>query len=205
MQKTGTRRGRDGLLVASGAALMLVTLLVLQSLLGIGPFTRTITTYNPTYGHVSDAYASHLARLSERNLTAVMGDYESNATVDWVGVPFHGVSPGSGISSGAYTGSKNISILLAILLGKFNGNFSLSSERQSIGQVGGGGAWIVNSTLSIHGYGQCCSSGNQQVVSQANGTLVAQDLYADVNGIWLISRETWNFAQVGLQIPVISA
>jgi hypothetical protein len=50
MQGTASRRTRDGIFVASGAALMLAALIVVQSLVGSGLFsakTVTVTRWSP--------------------------------------------------------------------------------------------------------------------------------------------------------------
>ncbi len=178
-----TAREREGILFGAGAGLTLIILLVLQSLIGSGLFsTRTVTvtvTTSDAYEQVSDAYASHLMQLNARNINAVASEYESNATVEWVGPVEVGV--------GNYSGTANIKIMLGSSIGKFNGNFSLSNEYQSIGEVKGSNAWMVNSTFNFHG--------NNPVVGNVNGTVVAQDSYAHVNDTWLIAWEIWNFTQ----------
>jgi Na+-transporting NADH:ubiquinone oxidoreductase subunit NqrD len=84
------QRERDGILIGSGAGLTLIILLVLQSFIGSGLFsTRTVTvtvTNSDAYEQVSDAYAYHLMVLNARNINAVPGEYESNATVEWRGL-----------------------------------------------------------------------------------------------------------------------
>jgi hypothetical protein len=164
--------------VASGAAVMLAVLLVLQSLLGSGLFstktvTVTVTTPDP-YEQVASAYASHLAQLRARNISAVASGYESNATVEWTGVV-----PGM---NGNYSGAGNIKILWGSFIGKLL-NFSLSNEYQSLGLKGGDS--VVNSTFDFRGY--------DAAVGELNGTVVAQDTYEAVGGSWLIAHETWNF------------
>jgi hypothetical protein len=182
------QRERDGILIGAGAGLTLIVLLVLQSFIGSGLFsTRTVTvtvTDSDAYEQVSDAYAYHLMVLNARNINAVPGEYESNATVEWTGV-----NPGL---NGNYSGAGNIKILWGSFIGKLT-NFSLSNEYQSLGEVNGSNAWMVNSTFNFNGY--------DVVVGNINGTVVAQDLYAHVNGTWLIAREIWNFTQFNMPPP----
>jgi hypothetical protein len=182
MKRAGTR-STYGLLVGVGAAVMLIILLLLQSFIGSGLFgTRTVTvtvTTSDAYQQVSDAYASHLAHLNARNMNALASEYESNATAEWVGPVEVGV--------GNYSGPKEIVTNLASFLGKFNSNFSLSNDYQSIGKVRGSNSWMVNSTFDIQGY--------DAAVGRVNGTLFAQDSYAHVNDAWLIAWEIWNFTQ----------
>lgn len=167
--------------LGAGAVVALIALLLLQSFIGSGPFsTRTMTvTTSDAYEQVSDVYASHLIHLNARNMTAVASDYEGNATAEWVGP--------AGVGVGNYSGVKIILANLESFVGKFNGNFSLSNEYQSIGKVEGSNSWMVNSTFDIHGY--------DAAVGNVTGTVFAQDSYAQINGAWLIVRENWNFTQ----------
>jgi ketosteroid isomerase-like protein len=192
MQGTTSRRTREGILAASGAAVMLVVLLVLQSLLGSGLLsTKTVTVTAATsdsYEQVSDAYANHVEQLSARNIPAVVSGYETNATVEWTGVE-------AGMN-GNYSGAANIEILLGgDLFGKFI-NSSLSNEYQSIGVKGN--LSVVNSTFDIQGY--------SAVVGNVKVMVVAQDVYERTGGSsWLISRESWNFTQFNEQFPCCGA
>jgi hypothetical protein len=197
MKKGRTHGVRAGLLVGAGAAFMLIVLLVLQSVIGSGLFsTRTVTltvTTSDVHEQVSDAYGNHLMELNDTvcivpgyctlvDMGGVVGDYESNATVEWVG-PLD--------VAGNYSGSNNIGVMLRSFIGKFNSNFSLSNEYQSIGQVkGSGNTWMVNSTFNVRGY--------DGVVGDVSGSVVAQDVYAHTNGTWLIAREIWNFTQFNM-------
>jgi hypothetical protein len=188
MQGTTSRRTREGVLAASGAAVMLVALLILQSLLGGGLLsTKTVTvtaTTSDAYEQVADAYANHLGELSARNIPAMVSGYESNATVEWTGVV-----PGM---TGNYSGAANIKILLQ---GDFTGkflNFSLSKEYQSVGVKGNVSA--VNSTFTFQGY--------NAVEGETNGTVLAQDTYEHVGNSWLIAYEIWNFTSFYVQFYV---
>jgi len=188
MQPTSSSRPKAGILFASGAALMLVFLLLLQSLLGGAlPGTKTVTvtvTTSATDQEVADAYANHLALLSiPRTQSVPARGYESNATVEWTGAI-------AGLT-GNYSGSANISILLGSFFGKFV-NFSLSSENQSIRVRAG--TFVVNSTLVLQAY--------SSILGKVNGTIAAQDVYEHIGSSWLISRETWNFTQFNQQFPM---
>lgn len=188
MRGTASRRTRDGILVASGAALMLVVLLVLQLLVGSGPpstktVTATVTTSNPNE-QVADAYANHLLLLpfSSHYASALVSEYEENATIEWTGIEAAG--------TGNISGSNNIGIALGSFIGKFI-NFSISAKSQSIEAKGN--VSVVNSTLDFQGH--------SSVVGQVNGMIVAQDVYEHIGSSWLITRETWNFAQFNEQFP----
>jgi len=174
--------------VASGGAVMLVVLLVLQSLLGSGLFsTKTVTvtvTTSDSYEQVASAYASHLAQLSAGNISAVASGYESNATVEWTGAA-------AGALTGNYSGAGNIKILLGSFTGKLF-NFSLSNEYQSVGVKGN--VPVVNSTFNFQGY--------SAIEGKVNGTVLAQDTYEHVGNSWLIAHEMWNFTQYYVQFYV---
>ncbi len=189
MRGTDSRRTRDGILAASGAALMLAVLLVVQSFVGSGllstkTVTATVTTTNPNE-QVANAYADHLLLLpfSGHYASALASEYEANATIEWTGIEAAG--------TGNFSGSNNIEIALGSFIGKFV-NFSFSAESQSIEAKGN--LSVVNSTLSFRGY--------SSVVGQVNGLIVAQDVYEHVGSSLLISRETWNFTQFNEQFPV---
>jgi hypothetical protein len=187
MRGTESRRARDGILVASGAALMLAVLLVVQSFVGSGLLstkTATVTVRtSDAYEQVQNAYASHMMELSTRNPSAAVSGYESNATVEWTGVVL-------GLT-GSYSGAANIKILLGSFTGKLL-NFSLSNEYQSIGVKDN--VSVVNSTFNFQGY--------STIVGKVNGTVLAQDTYEHVGNSWLIAHEMWNFTQYHEQFYV---
>jgi hypothetical protein len=183
-----TRGTKDGLLIAMGAALMLIALLTLQSFVGSGLLSaRTVTvtlTTSDANEQVATAYANHLTQLSTRNIPALVSGYESNATVEWTGV-----APGM---NGDYSGSADIKILLGSFTGKFI-NFSYSHSYQSIRVKGN--VSVVNSTFDFQGF--------STVVGKVNGTVIAQDLYVHASGSsWLISSEIWNFTRFNEQFFV---
>ena len=188
MRGTASRRTRDSILAASGAALMLAVLLVVQSFVGTGllstkTVTATLTTTNPNE-QVANAYANHLLLLpfSGHYASAVANQYEASATIEWTGIEAAG--------TGNFSGSNNIEIALGSFIGKFI-NFSVSVESQSIDAKGN--VSVVNSTLGFRAY--------SSVVGRVNGTIVAQDVYEHVGPSWLIARETWNFTQFNVQFP----
>jgi hypothetical protein len=141
--------------------------------------TTTLTTTD-AYEQVSEAYASHLAHLNARDISALPGDYERNATVEFVGV-----NPGL---VGQYSGAMNIQILWGSFTGKLV-DFSLSNEYQSI-EVKNSSLSIVNSTFDFEG--------NDTVIGLVKGSVIAQDVYVHSDGGWLIDREVWNFTQFNM-------
>jgi len=168
------------------AALMIISLGVGYLAGGGRTTTVTVTTTSDAYQQVESAYEAHLTQLYSRNIAALASEYTPNATVEWTGS--QAVGPGN------YTGASTIKILWGSFIGKFT-NFSLSNEYQSIGVEGK--VSVVNSTFDFRGY--------NVVGGSVNGSVIAQDVYENVGGSWLIGRETWNFTQFNGQIPTIIA
>jgi hypothetical protein len=157
--------------------------------------SSTTVTAQDAYleGEVANAYATHVAQLSARDITALAGGYESNATVDWTTGSTTALTPiGFYISPGTFSGAVNIAILWGSTIGKFI-NFSVSDEHQSIGIKGD--VFLVNSTLDFRGWTYCDSSVGSE--GTMNGSVVAQDVYEHVSNSssWFIARESWNFTQ----------
>jgi hypothetical protein len=154
--------------------------------------TATMTVTAPDAypeGEVANAYATHLAQLSDRDITALGAGYESNATMEWTGV-----GPGW---NGDYSGVGNIKILWASVIGKFI-NFSVSDEHQSIGI--NGDVSLVNSTFDFRGwsYYVCGPQFVPPLAGNMTGSVTAQDVYERVStnsSSWSIARETWNFTK----------
>ena len=170
---------------------MLIVLLVLQSFIGSGLLstrtvttTATVTTQLPAgdYNLVVSAYTNHLSVLSSRNVSALLGGYESNSMVEWTG-------EAAGLQ-GNYTGD-GIGRVLTTLLGHMT-NFTLSNETQPIVGVQGR-YWVVNSTFHWAGY--------STVDGILTGTVAAEDSYVHVGNTWLIARETWTWTSFTCQFP----
>src|ERR1022692_2761992 len=167
-------RGRDGIFIGVGAGVMLIVLLVLQSFIGSGLFsTRTVTTTVTVstipiaYEQVSSAYADRFLLYDAENVSALLSGYESNATVEWTG-------EAQGLA-GNYTGSNEISPLLAFFPGKMS-NLTVAIDNQTP-VVSKGGYLVINSTFDFAGY--------SAVDGKISGKIAAQDSYAYVGGTWL--------------------
>ena len=175
----------------------MTALIVLQSFTGTGLFsTRTMSvTTTDSCEQVSNAYANHLAQLSTRSIPAIVNGYESNATVDWIGLTPGMTANSSGIA-GNYSGSSSIAILTGEFIARL-ANFSLANDSQVLA-VEPNGSVVVNSTFNFRGY--------DAVGGNINGTVVARDMYERVgDSSWLIARETWDFTQFQGQFPLVSA
>jgi hypothetical protein len=179
--RAANTRERDGILIGAGAGLTLIVLLILQSFVGSGLLsTRTVTatvtvsTIPIAYEQVSSAYANRFLLYDAKNVSALLNGYESNATVDWTG-------EAQGLA-GNYTGSNEISPLLAFFPGKMV-NLTVTIDNQTP-VVLKGGYLAINSTFDFAGY--------STVDGKISGTIAAEDSYTYVGSTWLIARETWN-------------
>ncbi len=166
-----------------GVALLLVGALA-GYLYGVDS-TQTKTT-TQGYDQVASAYANQLLLLDARNISALVSEFESNATVEWKGYA-NGLQAGHGPGvnrdlAGNYTGSKEISALLGAFL--TNANYLLvSNETQTIGAKGS--HWVVSSTFHF--------AGDSNSVGTFKGTIAARESYVRVGNTWLISNEVWDF------------
>jgi hypothetical protein len=135
---------------------------------------------------VASAYASRLLQFDERNVSALLSGYESNATVVWTG-------QAAGLQ-GNYTclgnGSGEIGKAFEYIPGSMI-NMTLSDENQTI--EGAQGGYWVNSTFDWAG----CSS----LAGPVGGSVAAQDWYVHVGNAWLIGRETWTFLSFRCEFP----
>jgi hypothetical protein len=184
-------RERESVFIGVGAGLMLIVLLVLQSSIGSGLLstrtvttTATVTTELPAgdYNLVASAYTNHLSVLGSKNVSALLGGYENNSTVEWTGE--------AAGQQGNYTG-EGIGRLLTTFL-RYMTNFTLSNETQPLLGVQGR-YWVVNSTFHWAGY--------STVDGILTGTVAAEDSYVHVGNTWLIARETWTWLLFTCQYP----
>jgi hypothetical protein len=134
---------------------------------------------------VTDSFAKHMLLLSERNATAIVSQYEENATVTWMGQT-------NGLG-GFYNGTKVIFILMNVSFIGRGGSISIGNAAHRIMEMPGDSA-MLNSSFAIHvrDYGVGLQG---RFVTTFNATISAQDLfvYSASNHAWLISQETWNF------------
>jgi hypothetical protein len=199
-------RKSEGILIGTGAGLAMIVLLVLQSVTGGALFgtktvTITATTTQQPEGVVSGLFAEHMLLLDSRNVSAIVGQYEGNATITWTS---DGQCECNSLN-GNYTGIANITHLMNQLLFGTNANgsgfgmqsFMAENLTQKIAATSDVSV-MVNSTFAIveHSIAQ----GN------INGTISAQNsyVYSASNRTWLISRESWNFLSYYVQNPAIA-
>jgi hypothetical protein len=154
-----------GFLVGTG--LTLIVLLVLESFIGNGLFsTKTITVTATTtvtdstaqigYEQVANAYADRFLLFDTRNVSALLNEYESNATVELTGIG----------GSRNFTGSSSIAQFLATFPGKMK-NLTVTVETQTPAVVSKGDYYVINSTFEFAG----CSTLDGNI----SGKIAAQD------------------------------
>lgn len=177
------------MVLIGGVALLLVGALA-GYLYGVNstPTKRTMSASPPPDAHdqVASTYANQLILLDAKNVSALVSEFESNATVEWRGYA-NGLQAGHGPAvnrdlRGTYTGSQEIGTLLGAFLTNAN-YFLVSNETQTIGAKGN--YWVVNSTFGF--------TGNSSTVGTFEGTIAAQESYVQVGKMWLISNEMWDF------------
>jgi len=202
-----------GTLVGVGAGLTLVVLLVLQSATSTGAFgtkttetetvtkTSTVTATEKVVDQISASFANHMLLYVSRNVTAIVSQYEGNATLTWTGsaTNFARTYNGGAGLAGTYNGTGSITTLLESFFGKFSTgtgvNFIIANVTRTIAVTANDSA-LVNSSFGF--------AGVPTINGDIIGTVSAQDSYAysATSGAWLISRETWNFTTLSFEYPI---
>ncbi len=126
---------------------------------------------------VRSTFDSHVQSISNRDISSVMQQYQTNSLLVW-----EGYNNAQGLG-GTYTGSGNIQLLYDKALGSaqvFNLNI-LSYHQQNISTS----LATVNATLGM--------SGQSTFLGNISGTVSVQVNYIPSGSSWVISNETWNF------------
>jgi len=154
--------------------------------------TTTVSASLDAYDQVANSFADHMLFISSRNASAIVSQYEANATVTWSG------KNNAGGLAGFYNGTKVIFILMNNSFIGRGSSFAIGNVTHSIVDVSDDSA-MVNSSFALLGQSGVASMGN------FNGTVSAQDfyVYSAANGGWLISQETWNFLSFNARGPLI--
>jgi len=166
----GSPEGRKRLLRV--AAVMVATLVILG-----GVFVFTLESNDAvasTTTQVRDAYARHLSDFSSGNATLLTADYLPNATLEWTGTARN--------LEGAYDGVGIIDQFYSKYFATFT-SASVQNDTYTVQAVGKGAT--VNGTLDLIG---AATSGQSMTA-----TVTAQADYVHVDGVWMISSETWSF------------
>jgi hypothetical protein len=162
----------------------LVTVFTLLILVGIFAFTisgngaAAVTT-----SQVRGAFTEHLSNFGSENTTTLMRDYAPNATLKW-----GGTTRGLG---GTYNTTALVSQFYSAFFSKVT-NVSVKNATFTVQVIGSGAS--VNGTFSVLGGGP--------QVQTITGEVMASVAYVQVNGVWVISSETWDFLSLNLQRPL---
>jgi hypothetical protein len=176
-----------------GALLVVTAIVVVPSRTGpistssVGKASTTSTTTSAV-SLFNSSFADHMRLLASRNTSAIVSQYEGNASVIWTGEV-----PGL---QGLYNGTGNIRILFGVSLfgPKSTTALAIGNVTQKILAESDESA-VVNSSFSF--LGESSLEGN------FSGSVSAMDsyVYSAASG-WLISQETWNFLSFNVQFPV---
>ncbi|MDG6926755.1 MAG: hypothetical protein JRN09_09415 [Nitrososphaerota archaeon] len=199
MNGAATRRSKEGFLVALGAALMLIVLLVLQSLVGSGllsarTVTVTTTSTDIPMGQVLGSFAEHMLMLQSRNLTAVVSQYEPNASVTWTGNQGPAAVEAPAVGLGNFSRAFDTFLYQPCGFHDTVRSFTVENVTQST-EFNPDGSATVDSTFSF--------AGNSSLWGEFSGSVSARDAFSySKTGVFLISQETWNFTQYHDEYPV---
>jgi len=161
-------QNRRPLTIVLGAVFVGGTLTILL-LVQIQPWSSSSTT-----SQVSNAFTAHLQKIASRNVSAVMMDYENNATVVF-----------EGNTAGVSCNCTSFPRIRYLFQSAFTGLLNLSVTEISPTYRLTGIKGVVNSTLMLLGY--------SKTIGRFNGTISAEAVYDRAGVGWLISSETWNF------------
>jgi hypothetical protein len=175
----------SALVVILVAALGLVLVSAPQSTIKTVTVTSTVTPAVQSTESVGASFAQHLVLFSSRNVSAIISQYEPNATVVW-----EHLFCWSGLYQNAGSSNGDVAKLLPDF---FHGQFSAplnsiyagNSTKMTVVPLANGTV-VVNSTFGLVGLAY---TGN------FTATVSAQDsfVYSSSNNAWMISQETWNF------------
>jgi hypothetical protein len=148
--------------------------------------SSTSTTTTSTVSLVNSTFADHMRLLASGNTSAMVGQYEVNASIVWTGEAL-------GLE-GLYNGSNDIGLLFnSSFFGPRSTALAVGNVTQTILAASGDSA-VVNSSFTF--LGESSLEGN------FSGTVSAMDYYVySASGGWLISQETWNFRNYSVQFP----
>ena len=161
-------QNRRPLTIVLGAIFVVGTLTIFL-LVQIRPWSSPSTT-----SQVSSAFTAHLQKIASRNVSAVMTDYENNATVVF-----------EGDTAGLSCNCTSLARIRYLFQSAFTGLLNLSVTENGPTYRLTGNKDVVNSTLLLSGY--------STTIGRFNGTLSAEAVYDHASVGWLISSETWNF------------
>ena len=154
--------------------------------------TSTVIPAQQALAAVNASFDNHIIQLSSRNASAVLSQYEENATIVWTGMT-------QGLS-GNYTSRAALTALFTTFFHDFSSRnasiaFVIGNVTRTLGATEGL-AVVVNSTFDF--------AGHSDVYGNFFGTVWAQDryVYSAEAGTWLISLEAWDFKSFNIQFTV---
>lgn len=156
-----------------------------------------VSTSLDAYGQVANSFSNHMLLLSSRNASAIVSQYQENASVTWTGNTY-------GLS-GFYNGTSVVLLLMHASFLTRARSFDIGNVTRTILDVSDGST-VVNSSFDFYGQNYNFGLGGPYAAS-FNGTVSAQDfyVYSPSQGAWLISTETWDFVVFSLQYPPATA
>ena len=111
---------------------------------------------------VNSSLQNHLVQVGSKNVTALLSEYEHNATIIWTG---EGVGPDE-----SYNGPASISYIWKVFFVATTPQFLIANETQTIPPTWNGSVVTVNSTFDF--------SGHSNAYGEFSGAVYAQDSYA---------------------------
>ena len=151
-------------------------------------FSGSITAIPPQVIEiVNSSFEDHLLSVGSRNVTALLSEYEHNATIDWTGEAAGLLNSPNGPAAITYQWKFFFSAMTQFVIG---------NETQTILPTWNGSVVMVDSTFDFAGY--------SNAHGEFSGTVHAQDSYASptTGGPWLIAQETWDFIHYVVQYPI---
>ena len=144
--------------------------------------STTSTTQSVSLPELRSLFDQHMSRISSRDVSLILGDYEDNAVVLWTGE-----TAGLG---GIYSRTANITILYSSALSTAQ-RINITSTGYS--QVNGTSTKAtVQATLNL--------VGNSKILGAFNGTVDAEVSYKYDNGAWKITNENWNYKVLNVTV-----
>ncbi|MDA4132332.1 MAG: hypothetical protein OK454_04305 [Thaumarchaeota archaeon] len=160
------------------AVVTVVTLVIIGGIFAFVIFSNNASSASES--QVRTSFLEHTSNFQAENVTLLAKDYESSATLSWVGT-----TRGLG---GTFNTTTTIE--------KFYSNFFIKITSVSLKNVtftvqSSGNTASINGSMIILG----STPGGQSI----NGAIVAQADYTHVDGQWLISSETWSFTTLYIE------
>jgi hypothetical protein len=189
------KQGRDGLLVAVGAGLTLIILLVLQSSIGSGLLgtrteTSTVTSTQTIQPPQNPAISQWFYDLGGRDVTDLANMYSQNAVVTWTNE--------GGPLTGTYPGRDNITTLFGDTIGRET-NVTATIANYNLTVIN---PTETNATFSLTVNGTSPLAGDflfkVNVSQEWNYSAVSGEVG---QGQWQIVKENWDFMTCDGQYP----